>query len=815
MSGEHTRPPFLAVALISATALAYELLLLRLFALAQWHHFAYMVISLALLGYGASGSFIALAQRRLLPRFEAAFVINLCLFGLSAVSCALIAQRVPFNPEEVLWDLRQPQRLLLIYMLLALPFFFAANAVALALTHCRARIPRIYAADMLGAGIGSLSIIALLTLSFPVQVLGMLGASALLAAAVAAWELRLARRSLWTLAALLGAAALWTLADHSVLAMSPYKPLSQQLRIPGARIIAERSSPLGVVSVVESPQVPLRDAPGLSLAAQAEPPRQLAVFTDGDGMTVITDGNRPAQEYQYLDLLTCALPFHLAQPRSVLVLGAGGGSMVLQARMQGVPAITAVELNPQVVDLVRGEYAAFAGHLYDLPGVRVHVGDARGFVAAGRDRHDLIQIAFLDSFGASAAGLRALHENYLYTQESFTQLLAHLAPGGWLALTRWIDLPPRDLLKLAVTAATALERSGVRDPGARMLLIRGWQTGTLLVKNGAITRTEVDRARRFAAARSFDLDWAPGLAVTATNRYNQLAEPYFFRDLQALLGPQRAAFLAHYKFDVRPPSDDRPYFSHFARLSTLPELLRLRGRGGMPLIEWGYLILVATLAQALLASAVLILLPLWILRRRAVDTRGQVGRTIGYFGAVGLAFLFIEIACIQHFTLLLHHPVYAAATVLTGFLVFAGLGSAYAGRLAQQRRHALGVRAAALAIMGLILVYLLALGPLFDALLIWPLWARVVVSLLLIMPLAFAMGLPFALGLDRLARNAPALIPWAWGVNGYASVVSAVLATLLAVHFGFNVVLLSAAVLYALAALWLPRELPSPGNRIE
>ncbi len=805
----HRRPPFISVALISATALAYELLLFRLFALAQWHHFAYMIISLALLGYGASGTFVALTQRRLLARFETVYVINLCLFGISAVGCALIAQRVPFNPEEILWDLRQPQRLLLIYLLLALPFFFAANAVALALTRFHDRIPQIYTADLLGAGIGSLSIIVLLTISFPLQVLGMIGVSALIAAAMAIRELNLTRQPLWILATLIAAAGLWTLAEHSRLAISPYKPLSQQLRIPDAKIVAERSSPLGVLSVVESPQVPLRDAPGLSLTAQTEPPPQLGVFTDGDGMTVITDGNRPPQEYRYLDQLTSALPYHLAQLRSVLVLGAGGGSMVLQARMQGVHDVTAVELNPQLVELVSGEYAAFAGHLYEQPGVNIHVEDARGFIAADSGSYDLIQIAFLDSFGASAGGLRALHENHLYTQESFTQLLAHLAPDGWLALTRWIDLPARDLLKLALTAAEALENAGVSDAGAQMLLIRGWETGTLLVKNSAITRAEVDSARRFAMSRSFDLDWAPGLAATEVNRYNQLAEPYYFQAMQALLSPRRAAFLADYKFDLRPAQDDRPYFFHFARLSTLPELLRLRGQGGMPLIEWGYLVLIATLVQALLVSAALILLPLWILRRQVVAVRGQVSRTIGYFTAVGLAFLFIEIACIQRFTLLLHHPVYAAATVLTGFLIFAGLGSRYAGRLAQQGRHVWGVRAAVLAIMGLILIYLFALGPLFAALLIWPLWARAVVSLLLIMPLAFAMGLPFALGLDGLARSTPGMIPWAWGVNGYASVVSAILATLLAVHVGFSMILLSAAALYCLAALWLPGERPA------
>lgn len=798
-----TRPPLLAVALTSATALAYEILLLRLFALAQWHHFAYMVISLALLGYGLSGMVIALTQRPLLKRFDRLFVGSILLFGISAVGCALLAQRIPFNPEEVLWDLRQPQRLLLIYVLLAVPFFFAATAVALALARHRDAIPRLYAADLLGAGGGSALILGLLTWLFPLPALGAVGVCAMLAALVAVWELRLAPRLLWSGTAVLCAVAVWLAAEHSVLTLSPYKPLSQILRIPGAHTVAEHSSPLGLLTVVESPQVPLRHAPGLSLVARTEPPPQLAVFTDGDAMTVITAGDRPAADYAYLDQVDSAFPYHLSQPRRVLVLGAGGGNEVLQARWHGAHEITAVELNPQLAALVTGDYAEFAGRPFSQPGVTLRITEARGFIAASITRYDLITLAFLDSRGVATAGLRALHEDYLYTEESFAQLLAHLTPGGWLAVTRWIDLPPRDLLKIAATAASALEARGVRDPAAQVLLIRGWQTGTLLIKNGAITTDEIDRAREFARVRNFDLDWAPGLDAGAVNQYNRLAEPYFHHALQALLGPQRAAFIDRYKFDLRPARDDRPYFFHFARLDTLPELLALRGRGGMPLIEWGYLVLVATLLQALLASCVLILLPLWVLRRSQPGPV-QTWRVAGYFGTIGLAFLFIEIVSIQRFTLLLHHPVYAAATVLSGFLVFAGLGSVYAGRLARRDRHTLGVRGAVAAIAAIVLLYLLILGPLFTLLMPWPLWARISVTLLLILPLAFAMGMPFPLGLARVAQITPQLIPWAWGVNGCASVISAVLATLLAVQWGFSTVLVAAVLLYGLAGLWMP-----------
>lgn len=800
----------MAVALTSATALAYEVLLLRFFALAQWHHFAYMVISLALLGYGVSGAVLALVRQRALAHFDALFVASILLFGTSAVGCALLAQSVPFNAEEMLWNPRQLYRLMLIYLLLALPFLFAASAVALALARHRDGISRLYAADLLGAGGGSLLIILLLTLLFPLRALGVVGILAMLAALVAAWELRLPRRGGWSAAAAAGAAVLWLLTAHGTIVLSPYKPLSQLLRVPGAHVVAERSSPLGLLSVVESPQVPLRHAPGLSLNATAAPPPQLALFTDGDGMTVITDGNRPAADYAYLDQLTSALPYHLAAPRAVLVLGAGGGSEVLQAHLHGAENVVAVELNPQIAGLVTSRYGDFAGRLFERPGVALRVAEARGFIATDTARYDVVTLAFLDTRGVAAAGLRALHEDYLYTLESFAQLLDRLAPGGWLALTRWIDLPPRDLLKLAATAAVALERRGVEDPGARILFVRGWQTGTLLVKNGAVTPEDVDRARRFAAERGFDLDWAPGLDAGETNRYNRLAGPYFFEALQALLGPEREAFIANYKFDLRPATDDRPYFSHFARPGTLPELLALRGRGGMPLIEWGYLVPIATLLQALIASAALILLPAWRLRRTArhrLRDDGRTWRVAAYFGAIGLAFLFVEIACIQRFTLLLHHPVYASATVLSGFLVFAGLGSACAGRLARRGRHAAGVRVAVAAIAVVTLLHLAVLDAVFDALMPWPLWARMFAGLLLVMPLAFAMGMPFPLGLSRIT---PELVPWAWGVNGCASVISAVLATLIAVHWGFSAVLLAAVALYALAALWLPEQPTAP-----
>jgi hypothetical protein len=805
------RLPRISLLLLSASALGYEILLTRLFAIVQWHHFAYMVISLALLGYGASGSFVSIARERLLPHFRAVYPACLAAFGITAVGCYLVAQQVPFHPDELLWTLDQAGRLLLIYLLLALPFFFAATGIALALVQHRSAVSQLYAMDLLGAAIGSLAVIALLFTVQPMTALRLLGAAALLAALVGGLECRSGRgAALVPLALLVG---LLAVPDSWMrLAVSPYKGLSQALNIPSSRILAQRSGPLGQLTVVDSPAIPWRHAPGLSLLADSAPPRQLAVFTDGEGIMALNQHSDEPADLAYLDQLTSALPYHLGSPRRVLLLGAGTGIDLLQARYHQVSQVDAVELNPQLVELVQGRFGDFSGRPFSQPGVKLHVGEARGFVADSEDRWELIQIALLDSFAASSAGLYALNESYLYTEQALAEYLAHLVPGGQLAITRWVKLPPRDNLKLLATAAAVLQRSGVPDPAQRLVMIRSWQTATLLIRNGPYGADDIARLREFCAARGFDLVYYPGMQREEANRHNILREPYFFDAAQALLLGEGERWLRDYKFDLTPATDDRPYFFHFFSWPLLPELLQLRGRGGTHLMDVGYLVLLVTLLQALLASTVLILLPLWLARCRGGPPRvARHGRTavLLFFSAVGIGFLFLEIAFIQRFILFLHHPLYAVSVVLAGFLLFAGLGSGYSRRLAQAGRQAAGIRAAVAGIAILTLCYLVLLGPLFTLFGGLSLPLKVMLSLLLIAPLAFCMGMPFPLALGLLGRWAPSLLPWAWAVNGCASVVSAALATLLAIEFGFSLVLVVAVLMYLVAALAYP-ALPSP-----
>ena len=780
--------------LISAAALAYEILLMRLFSIIQWHHFAYMIISLALLGYAASGTFLALTQAWWSAHFRLAYVASAALFSVTSMLCFLLAQSVPFNALEVIWDMRQPFWLLLIYLLLLLPFFFAANCICMTFGIYRDQLHRIYCVDLLGAGAGAVGVIALLFVLMPEQALWLISLLGLISAAVAVLELGLRHR--WWIPLLACAVFLTVLKVEPK--VSQFKGLSQALRVTGSTIVDQRSSPLGQLTTVENPVIPFRHAPGLSLNTPAEPMEQKAVFTDSDGLSVITRFKGSTQELEYLNWLSSALPYQLLDQPTVLVLGAGGGVEVLQALNQDARQVDAVELNPQMVELVNETFGDFSGRLFSHPRVRLHRREARGFIDSSNKAWDLIQLALLDSFNASSAGLYALNESYLYTVEAFGIFLDHLTPAGMLSVTRWVKLPPRDGLKLLATAIKALEQSGVHDPGRHLILIRSWNTSTLLVAKQPITDKQISGLKEFSKTRWFDLAWYPGMAAVEANLYNQLREPWFHQGAMALLGPGREQFIANYKFNIQPATDDKPYFFRFFIWRSLPEMLLLRGRGGLPLLEQGYLVLVATLVQAVLVSLVMVLLPLVLARRRKL-AGGQIEwRALVYFLAVGLAFMLIEIAFIQKFILFLSHPLYAVAVVLSAFLVFAGLGSMAAGKWVSGRHANSIIVRAVVGISVLTMLYLVMLPILFHWLMPLNDIYRIVISAILIAPLAFLMGMPFPTGLSQLDAQ---MIPWAWGVNGCASVIAAVLATMLAIHVGFNVVIVLSLALYILAAL--------------
>ena len=804
-----SRPLFLSISFISASALAYEILLIRIFSIIQWHHFAYMVISLALLGFGASGTFLTLTQRWILPRFSAIFSTNAVLFGFSVLGSSSLAQTIPFNSLEIAWDPKQLFYLFGLYLILFFPFFFAANCIGLALAKFKDQIHRIYRFDLLGAGLGALGIVFLLFLFFPSNCIRLLSACGFLGAFLFSLDKSWQGSRRWAVAFIVGALLLpflWP-KSWSSLNISEYKGIEHALLVPDSRVVSQRSSPLGLLQVVESPTIPFRHTPGISLNNFQEPPPQLGLFSDGDSLSAITyfDGN--LEPLGYLDFLTSALPYHLLDQPDVLILGGGGGSEILLAKFHRSKKIEVVELNPQVLDLIKETHGNFAGPLLD-DNVQVYIKEARGFISGSEKnrKYDLIQISLMDSFGAASAGLYSLSENYIYTIEAFQKYLSHLKSGGILSITRWLRLPPRDSLKLFSTAIESLRKQGVENPDKHLAMIRGWKTSTLLMKNGEFTSEEIQKIRSFVNDRSFDVAYYPGIIKGEANRFNLLPYPYFFDGTVALLGERRQEFLENYKFQLEPATDDRPFFFHFFKWSTLPEIISLKDKGGLPLLEWGYPVLIATLVQAILASFFLILSPLLWLRRHTLRRKGWA--LIGfYFFALGLGFLFIEIVFIQRFILFLSHPLYSISVVLCGFLIFAGIGSGYSNYFAQKLGRNFEsdrLKALSMVVSGIILfslLYQFLLPIIFHNFVSMSNPIKILITVLLIAPLGFLMGMPFPLGLALLGERQPELIPWAWGINGCASVISSILVILFAIHWGFTVVIFSAMTLYGLS--WL------------
>ena len=815
---------FLSVALLAGSIIAYEITLVRLFSIAQWHHFAHMIISLALLGFGASGTAISLTQRWLMGnqwksdevarRFHNTYTTCGLLYSIGVVGCFVLHQYVPFNPLMLVWQPSQVLSIFVLYLILSLPFFFGAACIGLALLRFAGNVNRLYFFDLFGSGIGALGIIVTMYLIPPAQNLTFISAVGFCAVLIANWESWKTRqwRRIVPITGLAAAFIGYLLFNPISIKISPYKGLSSTLNFPDAQILNERHSPFGLLHVVRSGLI--RAVPGLSLNAQQPVQPQLGIFTDADGMTAITDFRGDLSKLGYLGDTTSAVAYHLIELPHVLVLGAGGGGDVLNALYHGAVSVDAVELNPQVLELVAKEHKDFAGHIYgpDSPyPVQVHVAEARGFVRATTKRYDLIQIALLDSVSASAAGTHALSESYLYTVEAFTDLYQHLTPGGIISITRWLKTPPRDMIRLFGTAVVALEQSDGAVPAQQLAMIRGWRTGTLLIKKGTFNAADRAAVQNFCRERSFDLAYYPQMPEVEANRYNQLTEPIFFRAAQAILSNDRKQFYEGYPFNIRPTTDNRPYFFQFLRFDSLVQMVRTVGRSAIPFIEWGYLLLIATLIQAVLAGVVLILIPLFFLRREDTtsithNSRFTNWQVFVYFLSLGVGFMFIEMSFIQKFLLLLANPTYAVAVVLCAFLLFAGLGSLFSLKLraiGKLRQPPIAVAIGMLSVIAL--VYLQLLPPIFHRFLASSDALKIAVSIGLIAPLAFFMGMPFPLGIDRLQRHHPHLIAWAWGINGYASVVSAILATCLAIAFGFNVVILLAVGIYLIGGcvhLW-------------
>jgi hypothetical protein len=821
--------PIAAVFLLSAALVGFELALLRALAITQWHHFSYFIISTALLGFGVSGTLLAFAGKRMARRFTAWATMLTLAFSLSIYVCFRGAQTLPLDPQFVLFSGEQAGFLLAYHVLLLVPFLFGATVIGLALMHFGARIHVIYGSNLLGSGLGGLGAL-LLMFVLPVEGI-LLVVSVTGLAAGAAWSTMAllnqrppsaagrsahsrSRRRNWSAvvpviaagAALAALATTWPM----TLRIDSHKALATALLLEeqgDAEHLLTRDSPRGRLDVFDSPL--FHNTLFAGFTAPSPPPPQLTVYGDGWAVGTVFKIEGPG-EAEILDHTLMSVPYRLLERPRVLLLGEVGGANVWLAERWNADAVIAVNGNPQIVSLLTADLAELSGNVLAREGVEAVAVDPRLFLDRARhENYDLIQLVSAEGMSVGVSGLRAIHEDYLLTREGLAKALQRLRPGGLLAVTRQQQDPPRDNVKLLLTLAEALESLGVSDSGAHIAQLRNYLAVITLASRDAFSGAQCERILEIADGLQLDVEWIPVEGFQPDEPYARIPGPpgetdsyYRYAALEAF-SPRRADLISDWVYDIRPATDDRPYFYSFFRWGAIPELRAAFGDDWLRKLELAYVAVVAILAEVVLVGGVLILLPLAVRRHREPRTSGGRLTTGLYFFLLGLAYMVLEMLLIVRFTHFLGDPILSAGGVVSAFLVLSGTGSLLSRRLFGSSEKAIGV--AVVGICGLGAVYAFVLPTLFAAAAAWPTAARMVVTILLVSPLAFLMGTPFPSGMRRISRARPALVPWAWGINGFASVAAPPMGILLALSIGLTWATLLGGGLYLCAGLLASR----------
>ncbi len=773
------------IILISAGSLTFEVGLTRIFAIQQFHHFAFVVVSLAVMGFAASGLVLSLRQRpTTLPLLAIAFVLA------TAISYLTI-NFLPFDSYSIAWDFDQVWILLLYFSVAGGPFLFSGWAVGACMSSAGPDAHRPYSANMVGSALGVP--LALFTISqFGEESAITL---AVLLGLLAAMTFSVPRKKQLALA-MLSLVVLFAFHTPAFLALrlSPYKPLSIARLAPDAQVTISESSAASRMNIVESSSIHI--LPGLSLNAPILPPRQAGLFIDGDGPIPINAlSPESAQAEDIAAYMPPALAYNLRPHANVLVLTPGAGLDLLVALASHTRTVTTALDEPLVREILQNAYADFSKRLLFHPQLNVYPGTSRSILHQIDETYDVIYYALSQGFRPVTSGAFSLSENYDLTTQSFRDAYGQLNENGLLVITRWLGTPASESARVWSTLLEALREENVDDLSQRLIAYRGMRTATIIAAHTPFSQAEMQFIRAFLERKGFDPIYLPDLQPHELNRYNQLPEDIYHEIYLALLETPQTAF-NEYEFNLRPPTDDKPFFYHFFRWRQTPEVLASLGLTWQPFGGSGYLVLLALLALMLVLAVPMIVLPAWVTRKRGRGDILPANRAMLYFACLGAGYLLVEIPLIQRLALPLERPVFALAVTLFTLLLFSGLGSFLSPRF--PLRHSLIV------LVGALILTNIALPCIINASLAWPLGTRVILFTAALIPCGLLMGVPFASGLRILHESSPGSTPWAWAVNGAVSGLSGVAAALIALDAGLSVTFYIGALAYFGAWIFIP-----------
>jgi len=769
---------YLCVALTTLATLLLELSLTRIFSVVFYYHFAFLAISIALFGLGAGGVFSYVVAGWRTPLWTSLGRLSL-LNGLLVVGALVILLAQKNNPTN--WDLA------LIYFSTALPFFVSGTIVSLAIGETIKNVHRVYFFDLIGAAVGCLLLYPLLN--------GFGGVSAVLGAAI-------------TFAV---AAAIWHSVSGSVrgrvgsvglaLALVAFLTLNLRYHVidirhaKGQTIEHEIFQHWNVFSRIGL--VDRASEGRYSIVIDADAATDIATF-DFDRLTA-------GQRHDLMDQGP-ALPYALRPGAKALIIGPGGGWDVARALVYGSHDITGVEINPIIATtIMRERFSGLSHGLYLRPDVHIYVEDGRSFVRRSTEKYQVVQATLVDTWASTAAGAFALSENNLYTVDAFRDYLLHLTDDGVVAFTRWGFDPPRESLRLVALAREALAELGENQAWRHVIVgrsgsVEGWGAqDTAIVSRKPLSGADCDRARALFAAAHMQAVYLPDAAI-----------PNPFYDLLHTADP--AGFERSFVFDIRPVTDDRPFFFYTVQPRDLVQFLRTASHDTADYkVNKAVPLLFGLALVSVIATLLILVLPPMLVGARLPHQPG-VRKFLLYFLFIGAGYILIEVALIQKFVLFLGHPTPALTVVIFSLLVSSGLGSAAAGRLKAHIESrlvkVLGCVAMLAALLGLVL------SPLLTALVWLPLAVKAAITVALIAPLGLAMGMPFPSGLRRLEQWHAPSVRWAWALNAAASVLGSVSALVSAIYLGLVETMIIGGLFYLAALAVVARvhtaETPAP-----
>ncbi len=813
---------YLAVAFVSGAILAYELFIMRVFAIGGWSHFGSTVISIAMFGFGVFSTALCIWKRFFAKTLISWINLSLVLLGPAMLAVNSLAQEIPFNPIFLVSDPSQKFYLAYYFLLYFVPFILGAMFLGLFFLLAQANFGKAYFANMTGSGLGSLTLFAAMYCFLPEY---------LFLVPVTLWFVGAAfwfysQRQATLIPALVAALGLTLIIgwQFNQISVSPYKGVSYARNFPDSERVYEAASPFGYLEVYSSSY--FHFAPGLSDAAtfyldKMPENAYLGMYIDGDGPIGIMK-NLAEDEKEYAKFLPLSMPYLLKPHPDVLVIQFGGGISTNMALTLGADHVTVAEGNPMIIDALKDRHfiADFTGKILQNPKINLIPSDGRVYVREAEKQFDIIDLSLADSTGLSMPGGSSIHEKFTYTRETFLAAIRALAKNGILSVTVWNkEDPPKSTMKLMTTLVTAALDAGSQDISRNFFIAHTYlSTFSVLYKEGGFSDEEVQTLLKYCKRTSFEVVYSPG-QQTPVGDLDKVFEAY--RDLYS--GPQRedspetgvdmsmgylyrlvaGCLIAGdlqkveqgYVFCGEPLTNERPYFAGYLRIPDIPKFMdKLEAISD----EWGYLLLWATLFLSVVFGLVLMLLPM-IFGWQAFFQRhrGKPG-VIVYFLCLGVGYIFVEIAMISKYILCLGNATVSVAILVTGMLLFSGLGSYLSARFVPAARRTIIVVCSSITL--LLLFYASYLDRILGMVGLWPYGAKIVFCLLLLFPLALLMGFPFAIGMSTLSRlRKEHFFVWAWGINGSFSVVGSVLVPIISVSLGISTVIVMAAIIYLTA----------------